>query len=88
MLCRDSEEPACGGNIVTWHSHPATCPGTLAGSPERSEGSRCEESTAQFLPSSPAEALTKVGMVQSFVSITRVAVQTVSEPEICHGAEF
>jgi hypothetical protein len=31
------------------------------------------ETGAQFLPSLPAEALAKVGMVQIFVSITRVA---------------
>jgi hypothetical protein len=43
---------------------------------------------AHFLPSSPAEAVAKVGMVQILLSITRVAVQIVSEPEINQGAGF
>jgi hypothetical protein len=43
---------------------------------------------AHFLPSLPSEALAKEGQVQILLSITSVAVQTVSKPEIGQGAGF
>jgi hypothetical protein len=48
-------------------------PGTLA-----SKLSRCKEGMAHFLAS----------RYKFLLSITSVAVQTISEPEICHGAGF
>jgi hypothetical protein len=45
-------------------------PGTLA-----RKLSRCKEGMACFLPSSPAEALAKVGMVQILLIAGAIAVQ-------------
>jgi hypothetical protein len=58
------------GEVVLPDASTGQSPGTLA-----SKLSRCKEGMAHFLPSLPSEALAKEDQVQSFVSITRVAVQ-------------
>jgi hypothetical protein len=78
-----AKEPACRRSGVLPDASIGLNTGTLARSPERSEGSRCK-------PCLPAgrEGMARVFavQVQILLSITRVAVQVVSEPEICHGA--
>ena len=46
MLCRDSEGPDCRDGQLP-DASTGQDPGTLARSPERSEGSRCKEGMAQ-----------------------------------------
>ena len=77
-------------------------PGTLARSPERSEGSRCKEGMAHFLPSGYkfylALRVSRYNFDRSHEFIPgynavsvhwrSVAVQIVSKPEISQGAGF
>ena len=62
---------------------PGTDPGTLA-----DNLSRCKEGMAQVLPSLSLHSLGEGGQVQILLSAGAIAVQVVSEPEICQGAEF
>ena len=68
--------PAIWGGCVTRRSIRAV-PNTRDG-PLAEKLSRCKEGMARVF----------VNMVQILMSITRVAVQVLSEPEICHGAGF
>jgi len=61
------------GEVVLPDASTGQGPGTLA-----TKLSRCKEGMARVF----------AVRVQILLSITRVAVQTISEPEICHGAGF
>ena len=90
--------PAIKGGCVTWRSHPATGPGTLAGKvvPVARQVWRafCRHGT-NFIECRRGRGTSLING-REFVPVDEVgkrhwrsvAVQIVSEPEICQGAEF